>query len=111
MIGVQTVVQASPSEDPASLGLPLLRQQHRVMPGTTIRQLLQATGLQQVAARIDDGKLGLSVYGKRAWLDDVLFDGSRVEVLAPIQADAKTARLARAAADRSRRRGRVNSVR
>ena len=53
--------------------------------------------------RVEDGRLGLAVHGKRAWLDDILPDGSRVEVLAPIQADAKADRRARVAADRRRR--------
>jgi putative ubiquitin-RnfH superfamily antitoxin RatB of RatAB toxin-antitoxin module len=110
-VGVETVLQAPTSADPANAGLPLLQQQHRVPFGTTIRRLLQSAGFQDVVDRIDGGKLGLSVYGKRAWLDDVLSDGSRVEVVAPIRVDAKAARVARAAADRSRRRGRVSSVR
>ena len=91
---------------------PLLqRQQHRVSEGTTIRGLLSATGLGNVLEGIESGRLGLSVYGKRAWLDDILVDGSRIEVVAPIQADAKAARVARAAADRGRRRTRISSVR
>ncbi len=111
MIGVETVLQVSTTGDPAAPGQSLLRQRHRVTAGTTIRQLLQAAGLQGVVERIDSGRLGLSLHGKRAWLDDVLPDGSRVEVLAPIEADAKAARVARAAADRSRRRNRVSSAR
>lgn len=111
MIGVETVLQASATGDPAGHGQPLLRQRHRVAAGSTIRQLLQVAGLQEVAERIDSGRLGLAVYGKRAWLDDVLLDGSRIEVVAPIEADAKAARVARAAADRRRRRGGFSSAR
>jgi len=111
MIAVETVLQVSLTADAAGLAQPLLRQRHRVMAGITIRQLLQAIGARELADRIDSGRLGLSVFGKRAWLDDVLLDGSRVEVLAPIEADAKAARVVRAAGDRSRRRGRVSSVR
>jgi putative ubiquitin-RnfH superfamily antitoxin RatB of RatAB toxin-antitoxin module len=124
MIRVETVLQLPRSEGGASVGQArdaadaaagsgpmLLRQQHRVAAGTTIRQLLLETELAEIASRVDDGALGLAVYGKRAWLDDILVDGSRVEVVAPIEADAKAARVARVAADRDRRRSRVSSAR
>jgi putative ubiquitin-RnfH superfamily antitoxin RatB of RatAB toxin-antitoxin module len=120
MISVQTVVQypVATADGAAVASHPggpeqaeLLHQQHRVAAGTTIRQLLRMLGFEQVASAIDAGRLGLAVYGKRAWLDDVLVDGSRVEVTAPIRADAKAARVARAAADRSRRRIRLSSAR
>ena len=103
-------VIAGASTDPQPPPL-LLRQQHRVSEGTTIRGLLSVAGLGEVLEGIENGSLGLAVYGKRAWLDDVLVDGNRIEVVAPIQADAKAARVARAAADRGRRRTRLNSVR
>lgn len=116
MISVQTVVQLDDDAtggvgDRAAPGEPaaLLRQQHRVAAGTSIGELLRLAGLEQVAAAIAAGRLGLAVYGKRAWLDDILADGSRVEVVAPIAADAKAARAARVAADRSRRRSRFGS--
>lgn len=110
MIGVETVLEEA-SAGCADAGQPLLRQRHRVAAGTTIRQLLHLAGQQALVERIAGGRLGLAVYGKRAWLDDILLDGSRVEVLAPIDADAKAARVARAAADRNRRRNRISSVR
>ena len=103
MISVETVVQDA--------GRPLLRQQHRVVEGTTIRALLRDAGFDGVVAAIEKGTLGLAVHGKRAWLDDILVDDTRIEVMAPIEADAKAARAARVAADRSRRRGGVSSVR
>jgi putative ubiquitin-RnfH superfamily antitoxin RatB of RatAB toxin-antitoxin module len=106
-ICVETVVQC-----PQQGGLPLLQQQHRIPSGTTIRQLLHQVAAAGIVDAIESGNLGLAVYGKRAWLDDILVDGWRVEVVAPIEADAKAARVARAAADRSRRqRTPVSSVR
>lgn len=119
MISVQTVVQyPAVTGDEASVaagGGPqyaeLARQQHRIASGTSVRQLLHLMGLEQVSVAIEGGRLGLAIYGKRAWLDDILADGDRVEVLAPILADAKAARVARVAADRSRRRDRLSSDR
>ncbi len=108
-VGGGMIAAASTDLQPPPL---LLRQQHRVSEGTTIRGLLGgAAGLSEVLEGIENGRLGLSVYGKRAWLDDILVDGSRIEVVAPIQADAKAARVARAAADRGRRRSRLSSGR
>ncbi len=118
----------------------LVRTQHRVPLGTTIRQLLQraaASNLQtpnvpgtspamlHPAPRVDDASpgaacpggdepsnlvqaieakaLGLSRFGRRAWLDDPLRPDDRVEVLCPILADARAARFARVAKNRAER--------
>ena len=43
---------------------------------------------------IEAKALGLSRFGRRAWLDDPLRPDDRVEVLCPILADAKAARFA-----------------
>jgi putative ubiquitin-RnfH superfamily antitoxin RatB of RatAB toxin-antitoxin module len=99
MISVQTVLQVASGTD-------LVRQQHRTPSGTTIRELLQRAGLQETIAGIESGMLGLSCHGKRAWLDDRLVDGDRVEMIQPIRADAKAARVQRVATDRARRRAR-----
>jgi len=118
----------------------LVRTQHRVPLGTTIRQLLQRaaasnlqtpqvpeipTAPQHPTPRGDDASLGaaypggdepcslvqaieakalgLSRFGRRAWLDDPLRPDDRVEVLCPILADAKAARFARVAKSRAER--------
>ena len=118
----------------------LVRTQHRVPLGTTIRQLLQRaaasnlqtpqvpeipTAPQHPTPRGDDASLGaaypggdepcslvqaieakalgLSRFGRRAWLDDPLRPDDRVEVLRPILADAKAARFARVAKSRAER--------
>jgi putative ubiquitin-RnfH superfamily antitoxin RatB of RatAB toxin-antitoxin module len=75
-----------------------------VPAGTSIRTLLHRAGQGQAVLRIEAGTLGLACHGRRAWLDDVLQNGSRVEVVEPINVDAKAARAARVAADRARRR-------
>jgi putative ubiquitin-RnfH superfamily antitoxin RatB of RatAB toxin-antitoxin module len=90
---------------PGSNGVPwlLVHQHHRVPAGTSIRALLRQAGMASVIARIESGDLGLASHGKRAWLDDQLAEGARIEVVAPITTDAKAARVARVAADRRRR--------
>lgn len=106
MIGVQTVVQSGASPGAGADSAPglLLRQEHRVEAGTSIRTLLCRAGMEQVVARIESGAAGLACHGKRAWLDDILEEGGRVEVVELINADAKAARAERVAADRARRR-------
>ncbi|WP_455226659.1 RnfH family protein [Lautropia mirabilis] len=52
---------------------------------------------------IEAKALGLSRFGRRAWLDDPLRPNDRVEVLCPILADAKAARFARVAKSRAER--------
>ncbi len=106
MIIVQTVLQAEDGD-----ALPIVRQQHRVAGGTTIRRLLQLAGLEQSLALIESGARGLAVHGQKAWLDDVLRDGSRVEVVARVNADAKAARAERVAADRAGRKSRFGAAR
>lgn len=73
---------------------------HRVPAGTTIRQFLgqQAASL---VADIDARQRGLSRFGKRAWLDDPLLPDDRIEIMLPIQADAKAARFERVARARA----------
>ena len=52
---------------------------------------------------IEARALGLSRFGRRAWLDDPLRPDDRVEVLCPILADARAARFARVAKSRAER--------
>jgi putative ubiquitin-RnfH superfamily antitoxin RatB of RatAB toxin-antitoxin module len=94
MIRVETVLQEEAD---------LFRQQHRVPAGTTIRQLLDRAGLADAIERIAGGALGLSCHGRRAWLDDPLADGARVEMVRPVRADARAARRQRVAAGRAER--------
>lgn len=122
MISVETVLQdrsvAGASGDRQPVGnaavdsapCSIIRQQHRVACGTSIRELLRQAGLTEAIARIESGALGLSCHGKRAWLDDTLADDSRVEMVEPIHADAKAARRQRVAAERARSRARFGSV-
>lgn len=106
MISVETVLQDARAPGAGAPWPDLTRQQHRVPAGTTIRELLRRAGLAGAITRIESGGLGLACHGKRAWLEDVLPDGARVEVVEPIRVDAKAARMQRVAADRARRRAR-----
>ena len=104
MIAVETVVQTAPSLGACAGPCVLVHQQHRVPAGTSIRALLRRAGMEEAVLRIENGTSGLSRHGMRAWLDDIVRDGERVEVVRPINADAKAARAGRVAADRLRRR-------
>ena len=132
--------KATSPEAGQSVRYELVRTQHRVPLGTTIRQLLQraaASNPQTLQVpetppvsphptpRVDDASpgaacpggdepcslvqaiearaLGLSRFGRRAWVDDPLRPDDRVEVLCPILADAKAARFARVAKSRAER--------
>ena len=122
MISVETVLQAGCAAGADDGGSPagtawagtaqpsIVRQQHRIATGTTIRALLRQAGLDAAITRIEAGALGLSCHGRRAWLDDSLADGARVEMVEPIHADAKAARRQRVAADQARRRTRFGSA-
>ena len=79
-------------------------------PAISVETVLQAAGLDAAIAAVESGALGLSCHGKRAWLDDVPSDGGRVELVAPIRADAKALRAQRVADDRARRRTRFGQA-
>lgn len=100
-LAVELVVQ---TRDEA--GYQLQRSQHRRPAGTTIRQLLQGhpEGSTLVTG-IEGRTLGLSRFGRRAWLDDPLLADDRIEILQPLLADARAARFARVAQARAARNG------
>lgn len=103
---VELVIQYPEAASPEA-GQPvryeLVRTQHRVPLGTTIRQLLQVGQGADLIPAIEAKAQGLSRFGRRAWLDDPLRPDDRVEVLCPILADAKAARFARVAKSRAER--------
>lgn len=108
-------------------GYRLQRTQHRVVAGTTIRQLLAqlplsadiahpvasaessadeeegARGGESLIEAIEQKARGLSRFGRRAWLDDPLQPDDRIEILCPILADARAARFERVAKTRAGR--------
>lgn len=113
---VELVIQqrASDTEIPATdlRAYTLLRSMHRVPVGTTIREFLgahqhEANGPDaDLIAAIDEKQLGLSRFGKRAWLDDPILADDRIEIMQPILADAKAARFERVAQSRAKKQGR-----
>ena len=106
MISVETVLQVAAPPAGCEPDFTLVRQQHRIAAGTTVRGLLRFAGMDDAIAAVEAGLLGLSSHGKRVWLDDPVADGARLELVAPIRADAKAARSLRVAADRARRKTR-----
>ena len=111
MISVETVLQitsgACASEyDGIDAGVELIRQQHLIPAGTTVRGLLLAAGMVDAIAAVEANELGLSSHGKRVWLDDETTDADRVELMEPVRADAKAERAQRVTADRARRKTR-----
>ena len=92
----------------------LQRTQHRVAAGSTIRQLLQQA-LQEgqtvtLMADIEQKRLGLSRFGRRAWLDDPLQPDDRIEILCPVVADVKAARFERVTKARAARNQRPGNM-
>ena len=112
----------------------LQRTQHRVAAGATIRQLLQQATLHglpgvmdevpkaqdgaqpasQAAAvliaAIEQKTRGLSRFGRRAWLDDPLQPDDRIEILCPVVADVKAARIERVTKARAARNQRPGNM-
>ncbi|KRB91457.1 RnfH family protein [Noviherbaspirillum sp. Root189] len=68
-----------------------------VVPGTTIRDAIQASGLLEEAPEIDLSTARVGVYGKLKELDALLREHDRVEVYRPLIADPKDARRRRVA--------------
>ncbi|MFC7517477.1 RnfH family protein [Herbaspirillum sp. GCM10030257] len=67
-----------------------------VVPGTTIRDAIQVSGLLEEAPEIDLSTARVGVYGKLKELDALLREHDRVEVYRPLIADPKDARRRRA---------------
>ncbi|TCS97613.1 sulfur carrier protein/hypothetical protein [Tepidimonas ignava] len=73
-------------------------------PGTTVAQALQASGWP-VGEALAQGRLGLSVWGRKAALDTPLRDGDRLELTRPLRVDPKVARRERFARQGARAPG------
>lgn len=61
-------------------------------------------------AAIEQKRLGLSRYGRRAWLDDPLQPDDRIEILCPVVADVKAARFERVTKARAARNQRPGNM-
>lgn len=69
--------------------------------GITLGELLTLPELTAVAAAAEAGTIGLALHGRRGRLTQPLAEGDRLELLGPITADPKSARLARVQRDRA----------
>lgn len=67
-----------------------------VVPGTTIKQAIQSSGIVQHAPEIDVSVWRVGIYGKLKTLDTVLREHDRVEIYRPLIADPKDSRRKRA---------------
>lgn len=62
----------------------------------TIAMAIRRSGILTQFPNIDLAKVAVGIHGKKAKLDDILFDGDRVEIYRPLLMDPKQARLLRA---------------
>ena len=67
-----------------------------VPPSSTIRDVLQVSGLLEEVPQIDLAKLDVGVFSERRNLTDRVRDGDRIEVYRPLIADPKEVRRRRA---------------
>ena len=67
-----------------------------VVPGTTIQQAIQGSGIIQQAPEIDVSVWRVGIYGKLKTLDTVLREHDRIEIYRPLIADPKESRRKRA---------------
>ncbi|SMN11714.1 UPF0125 protein yfjF [uncultured Candidatus Thioglobus sp.] len=65
--------------------------------GTTLKQAIEISGIQQTYPQIDLSQDKTGIFGKIAKLDTVLREKDRVEIYRPLIADPKKIRAERAA--------------
>lgn len=66
-----------------------------LLPGSTVAQALQASGLFQRFPGLDLGLAGVGVWGRKATMKQPLRHGDRVEVYRHLRVDPKVARRER----------------
>ena len=76
-----------------------------VVPGTTLLQAVEESGILERFPEIDSGTLKAGVFGKLKKPDQVLREGDRVEIYRPLIADPKQVRKERAAAGKRMKKG------
>jgi putative ubiquitin-RnfH superfamily antitoxin RatB of RatAB toxin-antitoxin module len=76
-----------------------------VLPGTTLRQAIEQSGILERFPEIDLSQLKAGVFGKLKKLDQTLHEGDRVEIYRPLIADPKEVRKQRAAAGKRMKKG------
>ena len=76
-----------------------------VVPGTTLRQAIEQSGILEHFGEIDLADAKVGVFGKLKKLDETLRAGDRVEIYRPLIADPKQVRKQRAAAGKAMKKG------
>jgi len=76
-----------------------------VVPGTTLQQAIEQSGILDRFPEIDPTRLKAGVFGKLKKLDQALRAGDRVEIYRPLIADPKQVRKQRAAAGKRMKKG------
>ena len=79
--------------------------QLRLPTGSTLRQVVEASGLLQKFPEIDLTKNKVGIFGKLGKPDMVLRDRDRVEIYRPLLADPKEVRRQRAAEGKTMKKG------
>ena len=76
-----------------------------VVPGTTLQQAIEQSGILDRFPEIDPTRLKAGVFGKLKKLDQTLRAGDRVEIYRPLIADPKQVRKQRAAQGKRMKKG------
>ena len=82
-----------------------------VAPGTTLREIVQMSGLCVDFPEAAQRRLDLGVFGRRMDPDTPVRPGDRVEIYRPLLADPKESRRSRARAQSEARRRRPRATR
>ena len=77
----------------------------RLLPGATVQQAIEVSGLLQKYPEIDLTKAKVGIYAKLCKLDMPLRQKDRVEIYRPLLADPKEVRRRRAAAGKVMKKG------
>lgn len=77
----------------------------RLAVGATVRQAIEASGVQQKYSEIDLAKNKLGIFAKLVKPDVLLRDKDRVEIYRPLIADPKEVRKQRAAEGKVMKKG------
>ncbi len=76
-----------------------------VQAGTTVRQAIQVSGIEDDFPQIDLSRDSVGIFSQKVELDHVLNDGDRVEIYRPLRVSPKEARRLRAEKKRAARSG------
>ena len=82
-----------------------------VAPGTTLREVVERSGLCAEFPEAAERRLDLGVFGRRMDPDTPVQPGDRVEIYRPLLADPKESRRSRARAQSAARRRRARAAR